>query len=124
MKSRHNAFLFFKTSEDATEKFNILEKSFPDTFSQRGKIISAKDMDNNDFIPEIKKAGKDTESKYFLSEWFSDSISEIGLEFFDYENNVATALSQSFGAKNIVSKLTFMISCGMSDYIEELVFNE
>ena len=100
-----------------------VNKSFDDSFKVSGMFISTKDsipnLDESN-MNELKLFSKN-KGVSFICIWFSDDISQGGMDFFDHEKNDTYSFSSNLGSKNI-DPVSFMVFCGAGEYLSKVLF--
>ena len=96
---------------------------FENLFTASGKFISIKDRVSNlddETANKLKLFSKEKECHLVLS-WISDDINKTGIDFYDYERGDSYSFESNLGAKS-VDVVPFLVLCGASFYLSEVLF--
>lgn len=123
MQIKYNVFIFL---ENETLLSAILEKvneKYSGSFSGNKSIILSKpllNLDDGDF--STIKSICDTNSAHLLFTWFSDDISQMGMDFYNFETKDTTSVERNLST-NPLGIISFLVSCGMEKFLEKVLLH-
>lgn len=123
MEIKYNVKILPEKNSDMEKLLALANEKFEDSFLIDGKFLSTKEQTSNlddEVIGQLKLFCKENRCHY-ADTWISDDISKTGMDFYDYEKNNSYSFESNLGATN-VGLLSFLILCGASEYLNEVVF--
>lgn len=125
MKSKVKFIILSESKNVSDDILNSLNSLYEDGFSSKNSLVlTSRNFINpsEETITKIEKLIREKNVTYSIS-WFSDSSSEMGLDFHDYKDGKygSNSFSQSLSSTEI-SEFDFFLLSGKKDYIERVFY--